>query len=156
MSNWMFKEDAYKRRPLPRGERVLAVYPVTIGRSRLTQAGAEMVITERHLILNPMDWDKLKTAIRAMGALGATGIGLLAGAYERIELARPLLIHAADVWETEPIERSPPGIMVTLATAETLDISVFHRMSALIWDKRNRQARNHAGRLLESITKPYG
>jgi len=149
------KEGVYKEQPLPRGERVHARYPVAIGRSRITGASAEMVITDRHLILNPLNMDGARAILRAFGALGAPGMGALAGAQQRYELPTTRQIHAADIWGFEPIEGRPPGIRVTLSNGVTLDLMVSRSIGATVWDKRNLEARDNAARLLDAITRPY-
>jgi hypothetical protein len=151
--NWFFDESkAFPTLPLEPDEVVRGAYTAELG-TGLAKTTVKMIITSKHLYLNPMDQSGLKGVASLLAKIpGLTGfevVPILLGFGQQELLRLPLY----DIVTIEPFNHkgwSLPGIRITLRDGSSLDVSIVYKMFTLRGSNKNVVARDEAFRVLQN------
>lgn len=151
MNSWLNTGggESYNRPAIPAGEIVRGRFFVALLKFGFSATGAEMLFTDRYLILSPVDTGAARAILKALaGVAGVPGAKDLVIKVEQTGLTEPIQISADSIQHVEPLgdgsAAAPPAVRITFANTGTIDLGVLYTKHAVNFDPRNRQARDAA------------
>lgn len=152
--SWSFDTNkGYTRQDISPSATVLGKFTVSILRYGISASGAELVVTDGHLILNPINTDAARAILRELAS--RTGTPVLDDILSKIEqtgLTEPIAIPRETIRSIEPSGGGgwfrPPSIRIALINEQTIDLGVLHSVTTPNWSEKNVVARDQALRLL--------
>jgi hypothetical protein len=143
MANFQFQTE-----PLDENEDVLGVFYGNRG-----QWGAQFIVTNRRLMLGPLDTGLAQDILSfGLGKAGVPGVDFVKTVLQRYAPSQPQTIwlkHVADVQPTNgPSLFKAPGLRITTATQEQIDLRIVHKPTAPSIAGANASARDQAVRVL--------
>jgi hypothetical protein len=136
----------YQTEPLDENEDVLGVFYGNRG-----QWGAQFIVTNRRLLLGPLDVGLAKD-ILSFGLGKAAGIDFVKSVLERYAPTQPRTIWVQHVLGVQPTNGpslfKAPGLRISTATQEQIELRIVHKPTALNIAGANIGARDEAVRVL--------
>lgn len=155
--DWLFDPTkAYKRAQIPPGETLLNTFTAGIRKFGISVSGAEIIVTDAHLIISPLDTEGAREILKVFAEIAKVpGIGDAIEKYEQTGLTEPIVIPRHTIQRAVPSGDgglfTPPGIEITFTDGGTLDLGVLHSVFSPNIDPRNREARDDLLMLLQTV-----
>jgi hypothetical protein len=139
----------YQTEPLDEQEDVLGVFYGNRG-----QVGSQFVITNRRLLIGPLDVGLAQDIVSyGLTGAGVPGVDFVKSVLSRYASMNPRTIWLRHVTSVQPTNGptlfKAPGLRITTATDETIDLAIVHAPKSMSISRKNAEARDRAIQVLE-------